>query len=208
MAFRARIVIGADVDEACMTWRKGLSNAGESKPCISNYLLAAAFGCSNGSVIPLQLDSSWRRRPKPAISGLSCMLFPFFPRNPHRFATPMSCVPSTLTLVTEPLLPGRRSGLGGPSWTGFGLPPKMEDTEEPAQRACLRIADVTDIHSDTTNETGSTATDTGRLLYCVLDERALGLTTGRTEVLGRGETSGLPRAAASAASIVALLRAS
>jgi hypothetical protein len=156
----------------------------------------------------LQVDNSWRRRPNPAMSGLSCMLLPFLPRSPHRFATPMSCAPSTLTSVAEPLLPGRRSGLGGPSWIGFGLPPRMEDTEEPAHRACFRIIDVTDIHSDITNDTGSTATDTGRLLNWVSEERGTALTTGRTDVFGRGETSELPRADVSAASIVALLCAS
>lgn len=38
-------------------------------------------------------------------------------------------------------------------------PPKIADTDECAQRACLRIADVTVIHSVTTSATGSTATD-------------------------------------------------
>ncbi|KAK5624507.1 hypothetical protein RRF57_000223 [Xylaria bambusicola] len=83
----------------------------------------------------------------------------------------------------------------------------MEDTEEPAHRACLRIIDVTDIHSDITNETGSTATDTGRLLYCVSEERRSALNTGWVDVLGR-ESSELPRAVVSAVSILASLCAS
>lgn len=96
------------------------------------------------------------------------MLLPFFPRNPHRFAIPKSWAPSVPMLVVDPLLPGRRRGLGGPSWIGFGLPPRIEETDEPAHRACLRIAEVTVMHSDMTKGTGSTATATGRLRYSVL----------------------------------------
>lgn len=38
----------------------------------------------------------------------------------------------------------------------------MADTEECAHRACLRMADVTVIHSVTTSATGLTATEIGR----------------------------------------------
>lgn len=95
------------------------------------------------------------------------MLFPFFPRRPQRFATPMSSWAASplCEAVLELRLPGRSMGLGGPSCTGFGLPPRMEDTEECAQRACLRMTEVTLMHSEMTSETGSTATDTGRLRY-------------------------------------------
>ena len=40
--------------------------------------------------------------------------------------------------------------------------PRIADTEECAQRACFRIADVTVIHSVTTRATGLTATVMGR----------------------------------------------
>lgn len=96
------------------------------------------------------------------------MLFPFCPLNPHRLATPTSRAPSAPSPDEEGLLLGRRSGFEGPSWTELGLPPRMEDTEEWAQRACFRIADVTDIHSEMTRETGSTATATGLLRYCAI----------------------------------------
>lgn len=97
------------------------------------------------------------------------MLLPFFPRNPHRFATPISDAPSTLKLVVlELLLPGRRRGLGGPSCTGLGLPPSIEETEDCAHRACLRMTEVTDMHSLITSDTGFTATDTGLLRNCAL----------------------------------------
>lgn len=44
----------------------------------------------------------------------------------------------------------------------FDDPPRIAATDECAQRACLRIADVTVIHSVTTNATGLTATVIGR----------------------------------------------
>jgi len=52
----------------------------------------------------------------------------------------------------------------------FGLPPRMAATDELGDRACLWRADVIAMHSEMTSDTGSTATDTGRLLYCMREE--------------------------------------
>jgi hypothetical protein len=46
----------------------------------------------------------------------------------------------------------------------IGVPPRIADTDECAHRACLRMADVTVIHSVVIKATGSTATDTGFVL--------------------------------------------
>ena len=108
------------------------------------------------------------------------MLFPFFPRRPHRFSRPKSCagLPADLD--------ARRAGLGGLSNTGFGLPPRMADTDECGDLAFFWMADVMEMHSDMTSETGSTATETGRLLYLmrggVVIEIAIGI--GVEGVLG------------------------
>lgn len=87
------------------------------------------------------------------------MLLPFLPRKPHRFSRPASWV----ALLAS--LPPRRAGLGGLRSTGFGLPPRMADTDECGDRACFCMAEVMEMHSDITREIGSTATETGRLLY-------------------------------------------
>jgi hypothetical protein len=52
---------------------------------------------------------------------------------------------------------------------GLELPPSMEETDECAHRACLRIAEVTVIHSVVIKATGSTATETGTSLESMLD---------------------------------------
>ena len=130
---------------------------------------------------PLQLERSWRSRPKPAIKGLSAMLLPFCPLSPHLLATPTSSAPSAPRPDEDGFILGRMRGFEGPSWTELGLPPRMEETEEWAQRACFRMADVTDIHSDMTRATGSTATATGLLRYCAIGWSAgsgLGLRAG------------------------------
>lgn len=49
---------------------------------------------------------------------------------------------------------------GDPREVFAGEVPSMDDMDECAHRACLRMADVTVIHSVTTNATGSTATET------------------------------------------------
>lgn len=85
------------------------------------------------------------------------MLFPFFPLNPHRLAEASSSSAST-ALPAELRLSFSHRGEGG------GLlepPPRIADTDDCAQRACLRIAEVTVMHSVTTRATGSTATDMG-----------------------------------------------
>jgi hypothetical protein len=50
----------------------------------------------------------------------------------------------------------------------LGLPPRIAETDECGERACFWIADVMDMHSEMTRDTGSTATETGRLRYCIL----------------------------------------
>jgi len=59
------------------------------------------------------------------------------------------------------------------------------------------MADVIAMDSDMTRDTGSTATETGRLLYCMRDE------SERPGLLCRGSTSGVPGTEESAESIVA-----
>ena len=88
------------------------------------------------------------------------MLFPLFPRRPHRFSRPLS----SGGLPPINLAP-RRAGLGGLRRTGFGLPPRIAETDEWGDLAYFWMADVMEMHSDMTRETGSTATETGRLLY-------------------------------------------
>ena len=117
--------------------------------------------------VPLHLANSRRSRPKPAINGLSCMLFPFLPRKPHRLARPTSSSPSAIDdlalcllilLISSPGVAGLELCLPGLD----GLPPpSIAETEECAQRACLRMADVTVIHSVVIRATGSTATEIG-----------------------------------------------
>ena len=105
--------------------------------------------------------------PKPAIMGLSCMLFPFWPLNPHRFVRLASCAPSPPMLPAGLLLLPLTDGLGGPRVMVLGLPPRMADTDECGDRACFWIAEVMEMHSEITSETGSTATETGLLRYCI-----------------------------------------
>ena len=78
----ARDVMGAEADEERMTCRNGCRRDGESNVLIS-----------------LKLARSLLSRPKADRRGLSCMLFPFCPRRPHRLAR--VGVPPPLT-VTEP----------------------------------------------------------------------------------------------------------
>lgn len=109
-------------------------------------------GCPH---MPLQPFRSFLRRANADINGLSCMLLPFFPLNPHRLGTASSCSPALMMPCPDR---SRR-------WTAGGLLeelPSIAATEECAQRACLRIADVTVMHSVTTSATGFTATVTGR----------------------------------------------
>lgn len=99
-------------------------------------------------------------------NGLSCMLFPFLPRRPHRLAS-VSSTPTapfairsgclypaaellSLALGTLPLSP--LLGMAGP-------PPRIAETDEWAHRACFLIAEVTVMHSVVIKATGSTAMD-------------------------------------------------
>jgi hypothetical protein len=101
--------------------------------------------------LPLQPFKSFRSRAKADMSGLSCMLLPFFPRRPHLLGTASSCSPA----LTMPWPVRSRR------WTAgvlFDELPRIAATDECAHRACFRIADVTVMHSVTTRATGLTAT--------------------------------------------------
>jgi hypothetical protein len=96
------------------------------------------------------------------------MLFPFLPRKPHLFARPPSSSGSIndgwallllVLLKSSPGVAGREPCLTG--FDGLELPPRIAETEECAQRACLRMAEVTVIHSVVIKVTGSTATEIG-----------------------------------------------
>ena len=104
---------------------------------------------------PLQPFRSFLRRANADMRGLSCMLLPFFPLRPHLLGTASSCSPP---LIIPCPVRSRR-------WTAGVLlddPPSIAATEECAQRACFRIAEVTVMHSVTTSATGLTATVIGR----------------------------------------------
>lgn len=83
------------------------------------------------------------------------MLLPFFPRRPHLLGTASSCSPA---LMMPCPVRSRRCTAG----VLLEELPSMAATEECAQRACFRIADVTVMHSVTTRATGLTATVIGR----------------------------------------------
>jgi hypothetical protein len=89
------------------------------------------------------------------MSGLSCMLLPFLPRRPHLLGTASSCSPA---LMMPCPVRSRRCTAG----VLFEELPSIAATDECAQRACFRIADVTVMHSVTTRATGLTATVMGR----------------------------------------------
>jgi hypothetical protein len=116
------------------------------------------------------------------------MLLPFFPRNPHLLVA-MSLEPSASGSDAD-LRSRRPFGPGGPSWMTLGLPPRMAETDECGDRACFWTAEVIAMHSDITRDTGSTATDTGRLRYCMREE---------SNMLRRGVT--VPGAIATAGSM-------
>lgn len=117
------------------------------------------------SAIPLHPVNSCLNRPNPAISGLSCMLFPFFPRKPHLLASPPSSPSVTTCLFLCPVRAPRSSpGVEGRElcklgFVGVEFPPRIAETDECAQRGFFRIADVTVIHSVVIKATGSTATE-------------------------------------------------
>jgi hypothetical protein len=91
------------------------------------------------------------------MSGLSCKLLPFFPLRPHLLGTASSCSPAPAPAMLCPLR-SRRCTAG----VLFDELPNIAATDECAQRACFRMADVTVIHSVTTRATGLTATVMGR----------------------------------------------
>lgn len=120
---------------------------------------------------PLHCFKSLRRFAKAERRGLSCMLCPFFPRSPQRLASPGSSVwavapraalaPFSCFGADICLDAGGCFSISSLEEGAGALPPKIADTDECAHRACLRMADVTVIHSVTTSATGSIATDMG-----------------------------------------------
>lgn len=93
------------------------------------------------------------------------MLIPLLPLRPHRFATPgrlpsRSGAPSAGCFqMPAPTLAVPRAVLG--------LPPSIAETVVFGDGIRFRISVVIETHSDMTRETGSTATVTGRLRYCI-----------------------------------------
>jgi hypothetical protein len=110
---------------------------------------------SDCALPPLQPLRSFLSRAKADMRGLSCMLLPFFPLSPHLLGTASSCSPA---LMMPCPVRSRRCTAG----VLFEELPRIAATDECAHRACLRIADVTVIHSVTTRATGLTATVMGR----------------------------------------------
>jgi hypothetical protein len=157
MAMRASEVMGAEVEEERMTCRKGWSIEGVSKVRMSvQYQHSSPIAPAILQLsLPLQPFKSFLSRAKADMSGLSCMLLPFFPRSPHLLGTASSCSPA-LTMPCP--VRSRRCTVG----VLFDELPRIAATEECAHRACLRMADVTVIHSVTTRATGFTATVIGR----------------------------------------------
>ena len=141
IAMSARLVIGAVVLLLRMTCKKGCNRLG-----VSNWWIS------------LQLFKSTRSFAKALMSGLSCMLWPLRPRRPHREVRAESV--SSETSMVEPLRSVRRASEGVRRGEG-AEEPRMEEMELWAQRACLRMAEVTVMHSVTTSATGSIATGTG-----------------------------------------------
>ena len=90
MELIARDVMGAEADEERMTCRNGCRSDGESNVLISLQLVRSLLSC-----------------PKADKRGLSCMLFPFWPRRPHLFASVGVPLPLAVTepdLATEGLV--------------------------------------------------------------------------------------------------------
>ena len=128
---------------------------------------------------------------KADINGLSCRLFPFLPRSPHRPARFSSLLLAefSVDVVAEcPLerLPVVDTAEEPVAFRGYIVeePPNIAETEECAQRACLRIAEVTVMHSVVINAIGSTAMAT-LVVCCAVPELPLGTDSQLREVLWR-----------------------
>lgn len=116
--------------------------------------------------LPLHPTNSRRSLVNAVSSGLSCMLFPFFPRSPHLKGRPSSS-PSSFSpeevLNGFPLrIPISPRGVDGREPPILGLkgvvpPPRIDETDECAQLACLRMADITVMTSVVMSATASTA---------------------------------------------------
>jgi hypothetical protein len=103
------------------------------------------------------------------------MLLPFFPLSPHLLGTASSCSPALM-------MPCPVRSLRCTVGVLFEELPRIADTEECAHRACLRMADVTVMHSVTTRATGLTATVMGRgprlaVVSCRVDATLSSLST-------------------------------
>lgn len=165
MARMAREVIDADVDDDRITWRKGWSNDGVSNVLISELSQQDDTSWSFLSHELVQPLKSLRSRAKADISGLSCMLLPFFPRSPQRLVRPSSTSKKALPGLPAPLPDFEWIELlficsGVRPWRPLSRappPPRMAETDDCAQRACFLIAEVTVMHSVVIRATGSTA---------------------------------------------------
>ena len=125
--------------------------------------------------VPLQPTNSLLNRPKPAMRGLSCMLFPFLPLNPHLLVSPSSS-PSARPkglLLCPFRFPRSSRGVDGLEFCKLGfrgleLPPRIVETEACAHLGCFRIAEVIVMHSVVIKATGSTATETDIFLELIV----------------------------------------
>ena len=95
--------------------------------------------------------------------GLSCTLFPFLPLRPQRLVNGSSALSILLDVFVDRVegFPEEDLFLGSASLLDVRLwsspPPSIAETEDWAQRAFLRIAEVMVIHSVVIKATGSTA---------------------------------------------------
>jgi hypothetical protein len=111
----------------------------------------------NVTELPLHVLNSLLNLVNADMRGLSCKLLPFLLLEPHlQPALSSSCG----TGVDFRLLRSSGGGLLGP-------PLRIAETEECAHLACLRMADVTVMHSVMTSATGSTAMVIGVCLVSI-----------------------------------------
>ena len=93
------------------------------------------------------------------------MLIPLLPLRPHRFAAP-KLSPSRLGAPSSGCFQVPAPAPGAPRAV-LGLLPSIAETVEFGDGIRFRISVVMETHSEMTRETGSTATVTGRLRYCI-----------------------------------------
>jgi hypothetical protein len=164
--------------------------------CLSQ-LVVCLFRLSSN--LPLQPRRSLRNLENADISGLSCILLPFLPRKPHRLAKLSSSVgsstdarlPDCLRTISvrrllEELGP-RCKGEPGPV-PRCVEPPRIAATEECAHLACLRMAEVTVMHSVVTSATGSMAIATLGFVKVKLREATTGSSSRNKDMMLRERT--------------------